>query len=102
MSLPSSALAPVSGADWPMTMALALTPLGCACAAGASARQTAARDVAIDVLIVLISRSAIVLEHFTPGQPVPRAQSVKSLENRQNAPEMKILLAVDGSKCSLD
>src|SRR5437763_7176122 len=35
MSLPSSAFAPVSGADWPKT-------IGCACAAAAAARTSAA------------------------------------------------------------
>jgi hypothetical protein len=35
MSLPSSALGPLSGADWPMTMVRALTPGACACAAPA-------------------------------------------------------------------
>ena len=50
MSLPSSALAPVSGADWPMTMVVALTPGVCACAdamASAAAASAAKRTLVI-------------------------------------------------------
>src|SRR3989440_1150748 len=42
MSLPSSALAPLSGADWPMTTLRALTPGACACAAPAHTATTPA------------------------------------------------------------
>src|SRR5438046_326258 len=42
MSLPSSALAPLSGADWPMTTLRALTPGACACAAPAHTAMTPA------------------------------------------------------------
>src|SRR5437870_10966334 len=42
MSLPSSALAPLSGADWPMTTLRALMPGACACAAPAHTAITPA------------------------------------------------------------
>src|SRR3989441_636571 len=42
MSLPSSALAPLSGADWPMTTLRALTPGACDCAAPAHTAMTPA------------------------------------------------------------
>src|SRR5437899_560894 len=44
MSLPSSALAPLSGADWPMTTLRALTPGACACAAPAQTATTPAGE----------------------------------------------------------
>src|SRR5258706_16367567 len=42
MSLPSSALAPLNGADWPMTTLRAVTPGACACAAPAQTATTLA------------------------------------------------------------
>src|SRR5262245_20828223 len=49
MSLPSSALAPVSGADWPNTTLVGVTP-GALCAWAPSATAAAARPAAARIM----------------------------------------------------
>src|SRR5262249_4778315 len=69
MSLPSSALAPVSGADWPMGIRLALTPAGWACAPAIAAANTAAAAIREKVRLSSSSTGMPFLRGVTVGIP---------------------------------
>src|SRR5712691_7429007 len=82
MSLPSSALAPVSGADWPMTIVLAVTPGDCcACTpipGAASARLIRSPVSLLSATIIIRSslRHSVYRLDFSQGRAVPASSTI--------------------------
>src|SRR5580765_1426809 len=93
MSLPSSAFAPVSGADCPIRMRLALTPAGCAFAPAIAAANTAAAAARVKVRLLKTSMGMPSLGWITVGVPFTVAR-VLSFEGRAQHHRRHVLLQV--------
>src|SRR2546427_10625042 len=81
MSLPKSALAPVSGADWPMTIVLALTPGDCcACTlAGAASARLIRSPVSLllpGIMNPSSPRHSVDRLDFRQGRAVPASSTI--------------------------
>src|SRR5437870_12578775 len=81
MSLPRSALAPVSGADWPMTIVLALTPGDCcACTlAGAASARLIKSPVSLllpGIMNPSSPRHSVDRLDFRQGRAVPASSTI--------------------------
>src|SRR5205809_4716456 len=81
MSLPRSALAPVSGADWPMTIVLALTPGDCcACTlAGAASARLIRSPVSLllpGIMNPSAPRHSVDRLDFRQGRAVPASSTI--------------------------
>src|SRR2546428_4103069 len=81
MSLPSSALAPVSGADWPMTIVLAVTPGDCwACTlAGAASARLIRSPVSLllsGIMNPSSPRHSVDRLDFRQGRAVPASSTI--------------------------
>src|SRR5437773_376769 len=81
MSLPRSALAPVSGADWPMTIVLALTPGDCCACTPAGAASARLIKSPVSLLLPGIMnpsspRHSVDRLDFRQGRAVPASSTI--------------------------
>src|SRR3954471_16186585 len=85
MSLPSSALVPVSGVDWPMTIVFALTPGTCwACALTAMKARTAN---AMRNTGLLLRAATIVPLDLSQGPLVVPSRTIRFTQNYKRESE---------------